>query len=63
MIDRTDSESVLTSVARKPGAGSHKSATAILGDRDSAHAMARLRKRVESRVEKELDEFWDNVPI
>jgi len=54
---------VLKSVARKPGAGSHKSASAILGDRDSAHAMARLRKRAESRVEKELDDFWDNVPI
>jgi hypothetical protein len=63
MIDRTDSESVLKSVARKPGASSQKSASAVLGDRESAHAMARLRKRVESRVEKELDEFWDNVPI
>ena len=63
MIDRTERESVLKSVARKPGASSYKSASAILSDRDSAHAMARLRKRAESRVEKELDEFWDNVPI
>lgn len=32
-------------------------------DRDSVHLVARLRKRAESRVEHELDAFWDNVPI
>lgn len=63
MIDRTEPESGLKAVARKPGTGSQKTASAILGDRDPVHAMTRLRKRVESRVEKELDEFWDNVPI
>lgn len=33
-----------------------------LADRD-ALKRARLRKRAECRVELELDEFWDNVPI
>jgi hypothetical protein len=32
-------------------------------EREPAKAIARLRKRSESRVEKELDAFWDNVPI
>lgn len=63
MIDRTDRESVLNAAARKQGNGSYKPSSAILGDRDPVHATSRLRKRVESRVEKELDEFWDNVPI
>jgi hypothetical protein len=34
-----------------------------LAERDSARAIARLCKRAESRVEKELDAFWENVPI
>ncbi len=33
-----------------------------LTDRESVKR-ARLRKRAECRVELELDEFWDNVPI
>lgn len=32
-------------------------------EREPTKAIARLRKRAESRVEKELDAFWDNVPI
>lgn len=63
MVDGTESESVLKSVVRKPGAVSHKSASAILGARDPVNAISRMRKRAESRVEMELDEFWDNVPI
>lgn len=63
MIDRTGRESVLSSLARKSGTSSLKSAPAMQNDRDPAPTISRLRKRVESRVEKELDEFWDNVPI
>lgn len=32
-------------------------------EREPSKAIARLRKRAESRVEKELDAFWENVPI
>jgi hypothetical protein len=32
-------------------------------NREPTSAIARLRKRAESRVEIELDAFWDNVPI
>lgn len=32
-------------------------------EREPSKVIARLRKRAESRVETELDSFWDNVPI
>lgn len=32
-------------------------------DRDLGKVVSRLRQRAESRVEKDLDAFWDNVPL
>ncbi len=47
---------VKTAIASRSGAVDH-------AEREPSKAIARLRKRAESRVEKELDTFWDNVPI
>ncbi len=41
----------------------NRKGSADVADRETTQAIARLRKRAESRVEKELDAFWENVPI
>jgi hypothetical protein len=64
MTNKTGREAVSENSAFGVNAAlANRAAAASRSDRDAAQAVAHLRKRAESRVEKELDAFWENVPI
>lgn len=64
MANYTERETAPDFVVQPKSAGSATAKAAMTRtDRDWVHASARLRKRAESRIEHELDAFWDNVPI